>query len=878
MSSVRRCLVAILSLCVLAPLWLGAPVPSEQEKIARWIRQLGDNDFERREEASDRLWKAGEPAEAALLAVVDSPDAEVSRRARDILDRFKWGIYPDTPKRIVDLIARYQTGDRGNGAAIIRELFESGAAGCKAVLKIARAEEDAGVRRRVLAQIANEMPRCVPLLLAEDSLDTLALLVETGMDQDVKTGVGHFVAFWTLRGKLDEQIAAYRAKAAKGADDKKACEVLAYLLRAKGDLASAREAAAKAERTDLVDALLFEEGAWRELARRPVGTETTHDVERLGLQAAYHRLAGNSTEFEAALAGLRKLAAATKDDEGTAMLVAKALFLNDRPAEALEELARAGRKAMVFEILTAQLKFPEAMKLLERERAANGKELPHLEILAARTLHGLGEKDKALAVFAKYGNQLKEGAEFSWADTLIESEMRLGLRENALAHAAQVLRLAKNESGSHRQLFAKLFPSKGEQGEVWWTYLRQRDEKRDAAATLKQVGDILDGKWTSRQIDDLVEGAQEALKQLHPRPEVAEQWEAAIAEAALGSGSEEVARKLLAKATTAAALRKLGDLHAGKKQWDTAAERYRAAWERDRQQPLSLFLWGRALVVAGQEKEGQRRMEQSHWLPLGNEMAREEFIRALSQRGLVEASRRENALLVRLSQPASFYSGEAQRRAALAAQSRKDYLRSADGHERAMLRCLRTYVTFTAAPAFVGVPALVHRQRARGLLAAGRVDDVLREAALCEAALPGNVDVAVQLAPELERVGRTKEAAGLFYRANGVLEAICKDYPRCAWAHNSAAWLSACCRRNLDEALAHALKATELAPDAAGHFDTLAEVYFQRGDKTKAIAVQQKAIELDPKRAYFRKQLRRLEAGNAAAPRPPETDDEDDED
>ena len=69
------------------------------------------------------------------------------------------------------------------------------------------------------------------------------------------------------------------------------------------------------------------------------------------------------------------------------------------------------------------------------------------------------------------------------------------------------------------------------------------------------------------------------------------------------------------------------------------------------------------------------------------------------------------------------------------------------------------------------------------------------------------------------------------------------------------------------------VKAVELAPDNAGYLDTLAEIHFQRGDKDKAVALQKRVVELDPKRSYYRKQLRRLEAGDPSAERPPEDQD-----
>ena len=67
----------------------------------------------------------------------------------------------------------------------------------------------------------------------------------------------------------------------------------------------------------------------------------------------------------------------------------------------------------------------------------------------------------------------------------------------------------------------------------------------------------------------------------------------------------------------------------------------------------------------------------------------------------------------------------------------------------------------------------------------------------------------------------------------------------------------------------------QLSPGNAGVLDTLAEVEFQLGHKDEAIATQKKAVALEPKRAYFHKQLKRIEAGDPAADRPPENDDDD---
>src|SRR5690242_10452082 len=97
------CAIALAALSAAAP-----PAGPTKEQITKWVAQLGDNDFSVREEATKKLWEAGQAAEEPLRAVAKSEDAEVSRRARDILEKFRWGIFPDTPPKVVELITRYQ--------------------------------------------------------------------------------------------------------------------------------------------------------------------------------------------------------------------------------------------------------------------------------------------------------------------------------------------------------------------------------------------------------------------------------------------------------------------------------------------------------------------------------------------------------------------------------------------------------------------------------------------------------------------------------------------------------------------------------------------------------------------------------------------------
>ncbi|HEY7423835.1 MAG TPA: hypothetical protein VH682_06270, partial [Gemmataceae bacterium] len=58
---------------------------------------------------------------------LQSDDAEVVRRARAILDKFRWGIYGDTPAEVVTLIQTYKSIDIENGFddEIVKKLLGS---------------------------------------------------------------------------------------------------------------------------------------------------------------------------------------------------------------------------------------------------------------------------------------------------------------------------------------------------------------------------------------------------------------------------------------------------------------------------------------------------------------------------------------------------------------------------------------------------------------------------------------------------------------------------------------------------------------------------------------------------------------------------------
>lgn len=862
MSRAWKATLPLVVLLAAAPPALALPPKPTAEQIARWVEQLGDNSFEARQQASQHLWEAGRAAEAALTRAALSSDVEVRRRANDLLDKFRWGIYPDTPPEVVALIGRYQAGDVGAKQAVAGRLLDHGGPGCAALAKVLTAEPSEQVRRNLLLVVAQDTPRAFSPLLAADDFATLEQLLEATLAVPLnEPAVQNYAAFCLLRGRLDDAVRRFRDRAAAGTDPT-AWTVLTYLHRARGDLAAARAAAEKSGREDLLDQVLTEQGDWKELARRADAREKTSDLRRLGFRLTYHRLAGDAAGLDRAAADLRAQAGPAGEDL-VPWLGARVLFLNGRTDDALA-LLQGRRPRTVFEVLAARLQFAEALAVPDRSPANDPEGPTMLAVAKARTRYLLGDRDQARETFARIGAGIAQGRGGRAYELLVKTEVRLGLKEEALAHCARLLAGSQTE-GTHEELLDLVFPRHGGRAVVWWRFLRQRSPAADPVATLKEVRDLVEGRTAGKELEALA-GAAAGAAPREQGPDRAA-WLLALADTCHDAGLDAAARDYFEKAAETgapAALLDLGDFLAGRKQWAEAAARYGQAWEKDHRNPLPLYLQGWALTQGG-NRAGARLMDLAHWAPLGDEVVRERFATELRRRGHADAARRERQVLLAVSSPLSFPAGEALRDDSMEAIARKDYLRAADDQERALLRLLEPDVEFVEGSAYVTVPAFIHRLRALGLAAAGKADEAVGEARAALGQLPGNVELVSSLVPALDRLGRKKEADDLFARALAVQQKRCADYPRAAWLHNNVAWMSACCGRDLDAALEHARRAVDLDPAGTGYLDTLAEVHFQRGERDRAIATMKRCLEREPKEAYYQKQLRRFEAGDRSA-------------
>jgi predicted Zn-dependent protease len=841
--------------------------PPTKEQIAEWVKGLGSDSFEEREKASKALWKAGQAAEAALRQVLKDGDPEAIRRAREILDKFDWGLYPDTPEAVATLIEEYRSGTPEAQSAVVPKLLEHGSAGFTALMKIAAAEKSPEQRTVIWQLLAADMPRLAGALLAEGQDARLEEVLEQGLSGEGDQPHLHYAAYLMARGKLDEKIRALEKKAAGSTKpgDKTAL-TLAFLYRAKGDLAGARKYAERAEHPALLRTILAEQEDWKALLKHIDGSPAPEGATPAGLRLACLRLTGDREGFEAELKKLTKLA--DDPNNGVALSV---LLLNGRPDDALAMLTKNNNlRAQAAELLAARQRFRQALDMADKSAAPESRDMTG-RLFKAGLLARLGERKQAREIFDKMVADAKPEEAPGVLPGIMIAEYNAGFKDEAFARAASVL--AKVEEKDDFSILNLIFqPADIETGVgPWWTLLRQKFPQDDTAATLKRLRDLLGRKLPARDAAALLKDLADEAAKLKPEEREPPLHCAADTCRALGRDDllEGYLQKWAEAGGDARAWLRLGDVAAEKKRWKEAAERYKKAWEKDRSDALPLYLHGQALVQAGQETEGRRWMAIAETLPLGSEQHLGNFALLLAERGLDEAANKQWQRLARLSLLSSAYDGYVARSLAEKAVADKDYLKAATYYRREALHELWE-PSFEDIERNLWLVAAERRYRARGLAAAGRFDDMRKEVEALLAIDPGNIELCIDVVNELTKRGQKKEADELFARVYPVQDAVCKEFPKSGWCHNNTAWLAVRCRRDLDAALDHARKGVEFDPENAGNLDTLAEVHFQRGDKGKAVELMKKCIEMQPKYEYFHKQLKRMQAGDRDADVPPE--------
>lgn len=853
--------------------------PPTPDEIAVAVRQLGDDEFTVREQASAFLWKAGKLAQAALEVASESDDREVAIRAKEVLDRVKLNISPDSPPELIQLVFSYQHGAIDHKRTVLAQLRQNQQQ--STIYLLIRNETDEAVRKQLAREFVTDGRKvAIDMVAAADDAGAEDILSWTASFDESTRSQRDYVAFLYLNGRLEEKIGQWR-ESGDFRREQNAGRLLATALQVQGRLREALEIANATGDKALQNDILYRLEDWAALARSdqlPDG----QTVEKLGAKAAYLQWAGDKAGYEAAIA---ELVALPQTNNEQAWLIAEVLMCNGRWSEAVTILRRWDPLS-AMQLLVAQLKFREALTLAGlddpkqaatwyRERAkavaANNQQAWqhfNLGLRISRVLRDIGEDDAATDLIAAVAEVPADPDGLRAYNVFVE-ELRQGRREQALRRAAPLMSM-ESRAGSVAQ---ELFGNRAAGGLQWWRILRELSPGDGPLTTLQKVQALLDPArdWPlpGTTLAELASQAEAGVAALPPAPQVARLW--AIAELGVARKDRKLALAYLDKCAevkgapvNATPLLWIGDLLIEEENWSAAAAAYGRAWSRDKTPALPLYLQGRALVQAGEKEEGERLLRLANLLPLADPVRRRQLAEDLAQRGLTKEAAEQRELVVRFG-AAGTWAGNDDWHFRDAARLIGDQmettepLRAAVLWQRVLFGVIRANSFYHERADYARMYYAVHKARTRGLLTAGKPEEASTELSLAMTARPGDVPIVEQLSPVLVEAGQKEAAEKLFADVHNEYEQLCREFPQSAKFHNELAWLGARNERRLDDALTHAQEAVRLRPDAPGFVDTLAEVHFRRGDRLKAVELGKQNLAKEPSSTHFEEQLKRFE-------------------
>ena len=850
-------------------------------EIRQLIKQLGSRDFELRQEATTALWRAGPAAQAALEDAAANANAEVRLRAARILEDFRYGILPDTPREVVAIIRRYRQGNENAAKAAWRELENRQAV--QSMWTLLQNESQYKLRAYLEDRLHDYTIREAPRLVAAERFDDLDLLLPwAARNSDV--GARFWAAYLMLQGSIDQEIEIVQHRLEDEPSDADV-RLAVYLHRARGDLAEARDQALRLGESlhGLRDRALFDSGDWQRLSEiaSKVDLASNTDIEQLGFFAAYHRLADQPERLQRTVDRIREVAnlhASIKPHCWEALFLnlqseqALEVLQDDDPAAACKVLHRTGRIAEAFDAAGVGTTPDERAQWLERllpelrNRSNQARKRFDTALEIATALVTLGQRDEAHEMLERLRSTLTQQREAARFQALSEAAYRCGHYELAFECATDAIERDSSDAKITESL-GKVFPRYSELATSWW-YLQS---KLGSAGTLPERMDrlrlLLDSNASAELRQRLLSDTFDAIVELTTTEQERASYLETVGRTALLHGDRDLAERCLRQSSehSAKASVRLADLLAGQQLWSQAAELYEGGWERDSSQLTALYLAGEMRVKAGDEEQGAATMQQARLIPLAAATRYQQLVSGLFRRRYYEEARRQCELIVRTED----WGQEQMFNAANGLGDllyQEQPLAAADYWERRMLNCLREKWYFTDVYNYVHIPHLVHKTRAAGLLDAGQVDQAIVELRKCEQVWPGNLAAVEEFVPRLDKLGRTDFADELFDSAYANIEQTCRLFPDSALHHNNLAWTAAKCRRRLEEAMVHAQQALALAPDSAQYVDTLGEVYFQQGHVDKAIECARRCVELEPNTKFYQQQLERFQA----ALQPPE--------
>ena len=853
-------------------------MPPAGREVETLVKELGNDDFRVRENATQEIWELGEAALPALRDALGSTDPEQRFRARDLIGKIQLHITPATDAAVIALVARYAKATPTEKINVFARLRVKHA--WRQILKLYASETHAEVRAKLQPAVNGIAVKAARECLAQgDARGARELLEMAPADAD---GLLALAEFHRSQGTLDTELK--RALEVKG---RKSQAWQLALQRAAGNIDAARDAAAAAGESRIAAAMAALAGdpvPWL----RGVSNQRGEQEPEL-LTSPYTRIAIKHWLGQKVVAAdLEPLREALVGRNPTARDAAiHALFLLGEIPMAEAALTKSSPLAAFHHYETRE-RIPQALQVfgIDAEHpdfnswvAKRLQKSPSDDIEDQHQPSTQSEELVALANFLERRGLHEEAwAAFSGPMTAFaQKETNLfvnflgelfGNRETTSGAPRLAKRVAFAWAGEDDKRWEEIVAAAfgdDEQARSWWAWLSELDPHASRPARFDGMLALFGlGPDPAKVRDAWLQLAWQAVA---ATPVIARQ-PLVVRLSMLSIASGDVANILKAWDQLTEANRKevfwaehILHLSAAER-WHEAAAVFLdqiAHAKESNQEPsaqnhafaaATLRLAGRAEEAASHDRwvdvfalgDATTAIQIGNGYAFGRDYPRaaEWWARAARQ---ASPDTREFAIALKLHADTLLESGQWQASAATSEVLCRIYL-GADYRAASSLPLMHQRLQTDTARALANLKT--DRSGALALLE------------ICHHAHASDGSLADLFFPALRKVGLLKEHDAWFLESWNLINKVIATYPQADNTRNTAAWFAARAMRKLDEAEKSLTRALAANPNQSAYLDTMAEIQFAKGNREQALAWSRKAVNFLPDDPQLRQQQERF--------------------
>ncbi len=810
------------------------------------VTQLGDESFEVRVRAMRELWLQGGSALRALGIAVEGGDPEVSSRASELILYITAGVLPDTPEDTKKLVMKFSSSSLINKLTILRKLIELSQ--WQQVLHLAKSEQDPVARDRMAGLVQEAASKAARESIIAGDYDLTREILDLAGDDEQNMVMRAW--FYVCNGQLQSELT--RAAAMPG---KRGAVWRMSLHRADGNLKAAIKEAEKAGLKKLAAGMrVFTGEAIPLLDEINDGNEFT-PILSMGYQLQKARLLGEHKKAAAIADELSRV----KSNKTDANRAAVCLAANGFREEAVALLAETDGD-MAF-------KYFDSIESPEKSLAALGlpknAEAPYTEwvkgitkdaindrgqrdrlITLASFLNRRGEQEHALSVMRPIMQALEDDGADSWFDMLNN------LREYGLGWIAITFADERGDKEGVMDLSVSKILGANDTVKLIWGALKNRhpEDNSEALHELALLAGLIAD--TGNETDKIHAALVESVLGENPNPELPKDKfiEALYSFTFKRNNALEVS-KLVDRVA-------IGDvnwqrpkvfLDGALHRWEKVEPVYAKLAKDKPADYLNLINWCIALRKLGRNKAAEEAYDRALMISLGDPKILAAIAAKLSGAGYNDEAVglwEQSAVMAPVGVPDYekaigylaiygehlYHSKQWQKAAAIHEVYSGALMRghSGTGSFLNMEFRVRFYADFCS--------AMYQLENGERALAIKKLDQARQ-------LIPGDGSLADHFFPVLRTAGLGAVYDEWFEDSYRPLAVVCKLYPGSHNTQNTAAWLASRALRRLDDAHKHAQAALREQPLQGAYLDTMAEVWFARGERIKAIEWSEKAIK-----------------------------------